>query len=173
MLSTANLNKDVQGVRKLRPRWVGPFKVLHVYQHGDPSVPVAVQLELPSSWTRVHDVFHVSLVKPYCARPDEQPHVEAGPPPVQVLDGEPIYKVDQILDHRVVTRWVQKNKRGAKKRTLVTEYKVRWQGYGPSDDTWEPRKNLLSCSDLIKEYKLSKGLEITSDDDDPDYEPMD
>lgn len=133
---------------------------------------MAVQLELPSDWSRIHDVFHVSLVKPYRASPDSQPRVEAGPPPIQVLDGEPIYKVESILDHRVVSRRVKKNTRGAKKRTLVTEYKVRWQGYGPQDDTWEPRENLLTCSDLIKEYKLSKGLEITSEDEDPDYECM-
>lgn len=172
MLSTANLNRDANGVRKLRPRWVGPFKVLYVHRHGEEASPVAVELELPSSWSRIHKVFHVSLIKPYRASPDEQPRVEAGPPPVQVLDGEPIYKVERILDHRQVSRRVKKNTRGAKKRTVVTEYKVRWQGYGAHDDTWEPRENLLSCSELIKEYKRMKGLEITPEDDDPEYDPL-
>lgn len=47
MLSTANLKRDQHGVRKLRPRWVGPFKVLHVHEHQ--GNPVAVQLELPAT----------------------------------------------------------------------------------------------------------------------------
>lgn len=31
-------------------------------------------------------------------------------------------------------------------------YKVRWLGYSPSWDTWEPYENLLSCVDMIDEY---------------------
>lgn len=40
-------------------------------------------------------------------------------------------------------------KRG-KGRTL--QYKVRWKGYEPSDDTWEPVSHLKNAQDLIKEF---------------------
>lgn len=32
-------------------------------------------------------------------------------------------------------------------------YKVRWKGYGPEDDTWEPKQNLESCQDMIEDYE--------------------
>ena len=46
-----------------------------------------------------------------------------------------MFHVDTILDSKVVSR------RGRKKQTL---YKVRWKGYGPKDDTWEPVENVAS-----------------------------
>ena len=39
---------------KLAPRYMGPFKI--VSKRGD----LAYQLELPSNFANVHDVFHVS-----------------------------------------------------------------------------------------------------------------
>ena len=33
-----------------------------------------------------------------------------------------------------------------------TQYKVRWAGYGPDNDTWEPTENLESCKDLLDAY---------------------
>ena len=42
---------------KLAPRYVGPFKILG--KRGD----LAYQLELPSNFANVHDVFHVSQLR--------------------------------------------------------------------------------------------------------------
>eukprot|EP00983_Pelagomonas_calceolata_P065307 1148534-Pelagomonas_calceolata.AAC.1 len=94
---------------------------------------VAVQLELPSSWSKIHDVFHVSLVKPYYSRSGE-PSTVCPPQPIQWLQGEPIYAVDRLVDHCFV-------RRGRGRRI---EYLVRWKGFGPGNDTWEPRQNLLT-----------------------------
>ncbi|KAJ9513502.1 hypothetical protein QJQ45_006056 [Haematococcus lacustris] len=95
LLSTVNMrnNQNEQGVRKLKPRYVGPFTVLRMIGK------VAVQLHLPPSWNRMHNVFHVSLVKPYCG--NQTPNL-AAPPPVQWLEGEPVYEVEKLLAHRVV-----------------------------------------------------------------------
>ena len=50
---------DIKG--KLAPRYVGPFKI--VSKRGD----LAYQLELPSNFANVHDVFHVSQLRK-CSR---------------------------------------------------------------------------------------------------------
>jgi hypothetical protein len=39
-------------------------------------------------------------------------------------------------------------------------YKVRWQGYGPEDDTWEPLWNLAGALDAVKLYHETMGLEF-------------
>jgi hypothetical protein len=48
---------------KLSPRFVGPFKI--VERKG----PVAYQLALPKSLRRMHDVFHVSVLRHYISYP--------------------------------------------------------------------------------------------------------
>ena len=29
---------------------------------------------------------------------------------------------------------------------------IKWVGYGPESNTWEPEKHLKNCNDLIQEY---------------------
>lgn len=91
---------------------------------------VAVQLELPPSY-KIHDVFHVALVKAYNGK-------HTVPPPCDFLDGDPLFTVERLLCHRK-----QRNK---------TEFVVKWLGYGPEHNTWEPESNLITCDELIAEY---------------------
>jgi DNA (cytosine-5)-methyltransferase 1 len=37
-------------------------------------------------------------------------------------------------------------------------YQVRWKGYGPQDDTWEPLSNLLSAKDAIAKFEVRHSL---------------
>ncbi|KAL9683804.1 hypothetical protein QQ045_021230 [Rhodiola kirilowii] len=49
------------------------------------------------------------------------------------------------------------------------KFKVRWAGYGPSDDTWEPADGLRECQEAIKDFVrrgyLSKILPLPGDVD--------
>ena len=44
---------------KLSPRFIGPYEVLERIR------PVAYQLELPPELAKLHDVFHVSMLRKY------------------------------------------------------------------------------------------------------------
>lgn len=120
LLNTRNL-RPKQGVsRKLLPKWTGPFRVSRLIGNA------AVELELPPAW-RIHNVFHVSLTKPYRADGSAQP-----PAAIEWADGEPVYEVERLLDHREV--------REGRKR--LTEYLVKWKGCSPEHNSWEPEAHL-------------------------------
>ncbi|KAK9095622.1 hypothetical protein Scep_027091 [Stephania cephalantha] len=49
------------------------------------------------------------------------------------------------------------------------KFKVRWKGYGPSEDTWEPIEGLNNCQDLLRDFVReavkSKKLPLPGDAD--------
>ncbi|KAJ9514949.1 hypothetical protein QJQ45_002761 [Haematococcus lacustris] len=102
---------------------------------------VAVNLQLPASMSRLHPVFHVSLIKPYTGT-----DVGFMPPPVEWLDEEPVYYVERLLDHRHVHAGKAK------------EYLVQWEGYDADHNTWEPRSNLVGCDKILAEYNAAHNL---------------
>lgn len=122
LLKTSNIRLRGPGSRKLMPKWIGPFTVTKCVG------PVAVRLALPETMRRVHPVFHVSMVKHYHAGGRLQPP----PPPTVMDDGGLSYDVERILMHR----WVRSGK------AAKLEYLVRWEGYGPEHDSWEPEAEL-------------------------------
>ncbi|VUC22823.1 unnamed protein product [Clonostachys rosea] len=40
--------------------------------------------------------------------------------------------------------------------TMEHFYKVQWKGYSSKENTWEPKSNLASCQDALKEYERQK-----------------
>ncbi|KAJ9528513.1 hypothetical protein QJQ45_020524, partial [Haematococcus lacustris] len=129
LLSTKNLKLQPGKARKLIPRYVGPFEILLLVG------AVAVKLDLPASMSRLHPVFHVSLIKPYTGT-----DVGFMPPPVTWMDETPVYYVERLLDHKGV------------KDNKASYYLVQWEGYDSTHNTWEPRSNLTDCDKVLAEY---------------------
>ncbi|KAK5775539.1 hypothetical protein PVK06_043440 [Gossypium arboreum] len=77
---------------KLSPRFIGPHRILK--RMG----PVTYQLELPPELDRIHDVFHISMLRHYRSDPAHIisiEEIEVGPD--LTLEKESV----QILDHDV------------------------------------------------------------------------
>ncbi len=134
LLATTNLHLRTTGTRKLIPRWVGPFKVLACMGGS------AYSLDLPDCMHQVHNVFHVSLIKPYRSDGRTQP-----PPPPELVDDCPEWTVEQVLDHRVVKRGHQRK----------VEYLIHWEGYGDEHNTWETSANVANSLDCVQDYWLT------------------
>ena len=67
-------------------------------------------------------------------------------------DGEE-FVVDKILDKRVRNGKVNRCLRTLHlHRGLQVEYYLSWKGFGPEENTWEPREN-LDCPELIKAFE--------------------
>jgi hypothetical protein len=74
-------------------------------------------------------------------------------PPPTLVSGEEEYEVEAILNHRV-------KKKRSKNRRLTTEieFLVRWEGYGPTEDSWENEANLTNTDELLRQYKETNNL---------------
>ncbi|XP_027169513.1 uncharacterized protein LOC113769243 [Coffea eugenioides] len=109
--------------KKLQPRYIGPFNILQ--QIGN----VAYRLEQPASLSRIHDVFHVSLLKKY------------HPDPTHILPPEDI-ELDESLTYeerpiRILDRKVKdlRNKQ-------IPLVKVLWRHHEVEEVTWELEKDM-------------------------------
>jgi hypothetical protein len=146
LLSTTNLDLRLPGQsRKLLAKWVGPFCVSQVVS------PVAYKLELPPEYSRMHPVFHASLLRPFRDGLQEFPSrtVVDRPLPEINAEGQEEFEVEKILDK---TRRVFQGR-------MVPHYLIKWKGYPDSDNSWEPLANLKGTADeLLSEFEASHSV---------------
>jgi hypothetical protein len=137
LLSTKNL-KFQKGVRKLHPKYIGPFRVVQMVGQN------AAKLDLPQAYSRVHPVFHVSLLHAY----REGPGALKPPPVPEIIDGESYFRVEAVLAMR--ERSAGRSGKGKRKRPPVREFLIKWAGYDDTHNSWEPENNLTP--DLVAEF---------------------
>ena len=131
-LSSKNIPIVTIGTRKLYPLWLGPFPVTKKVG------AVAYQLEIPPHY-RLHNTFHVGLLKPAYDN-----HAGTPPPAPVLVEGEDEFEIDTILQHRPITK-----SRGDKN----ISYRVKWLGYGPEYNSWEPERNIKQhAPETLQEY---------------------
>ena len=121
-LEGSNLALPYQ-TRKLAPKRHGPFTITKQIS------PVTYKLQLPPAWT-IHDIFHASLLTPYWVM--EQKRTNYLRPPLELVDGEEEFEVENVLRHRYF----------GKRRNL--QYLIKWKGYPTADNTWEPVEQVFA-----------------------------
>jgi len=105
--------------KKLDYKKIGPFKILARIGES------ASKLDLPPSMT-IHNTFHISLLELY--HDDKFSSQRAQPPPPIIIEGEPEYELEQIIDSRLHYGKLQ--------------YQAKWTGYPPEHDkVWYPYKD--------------------------------
>lgn len=129
-LSSKNLTFKGQPSKKLLARFIGPYTV------EERVGTQAYKLTLPSEMSRIHPVFHVSLLRRFVD--DGQIHL----PPVHIVQDEVFHGVDCVVTQRGS---------GRKK-----QYLVKWTGYGQECNTWEPASRFeQDCPQAVADYKAT------------------
>jgi len=103
---------------KLTPRFIGPFKILQR------AGPVAYKVDLPPQLAKVHDVFHVSLLR----KPDVDPARVLPQVPVEV-------KEDLTLELRPLRILDQEVKELRSKKIPII--RILWRNAQIEEETWE------------------------------------
>jgi hypothetical protein len=110
---------------KLAPRYVGPFRVLA--KRGE----LAYQLELPSTFPEVHDVFHVSQLK--CCFKD----------PIRGVDHETL-DLQGDLTYREYPICILDEAERKTRNRAIKFLKVQWSHHSEQEATWEREDRLRS-----------------------------
>ena len=86
---------------------------------------------------RLHPVFNVVKLSP---APDDRivGRRRNPPPPLELVDGEEEYIVEEILNSRIFRRKLQ--------------YLVEWEGYGIEGNTWKYSENLAHAPEKVTEF---------------------
>ncbi|MCO5572737.1 hypothetical protein L7F22_026496 [Adiantum nelumboides] len=137
--------KKIKGKERLFPklsmRYYGPFQVC------DKISDVVYRLKLPESW-RIHNAFHVSLLRPYVGDVPEDLPVEDQP---EVEELDEILVPEQILAH----------KERKVKGKVARRYLVKFRNYPPMDAKWMEEGELAESPTVLSLYLEAFGLQPT------------
>ncbi|GBG79229.1 hypothetical protein CBR_g29281 [Chara braunii] len=147
LIDVHHLQLEADTLRKFRRRFFGPCRILQAVGSDTASSPVSFRVKLLDDLcqARVHDVYHVSLLRPY-RRPSERfvgrPYER--PPPIMVDDHEE-FLVSDIIGRRVTDD-----------NPPHVEYLVRWKRYPDEEATWEPLEHLQHARMLVRVYDRAR-----------------
>lgn len=127
---------QAKNIKTDRPTAKLDYKYIGLYVIDKKISNVAFRLKLLHTM-KVHPVFHVSLLKPY--KQDIIPGRKTSEPPAVITpQGEEEWEVDAILNTKKVGRGLH--------------YLIKWAGFGPEHNSWEPYQNITNAKALIHDF---------------------
>ena len=103
---------------KLSPRYIGPYKIVERIRE------VAYRLELSSDLDRIHDVFHVSMLRKYI------------PDPSHVLTEKPV-EIQENLTYEEESVQILDRREQVLRNKTIQLVKVLWKSHTVEEATWE------------------------------------
>ncbi|GBG74600.1 hypothetical protein CBR_g19008 [Chara braunii] len=153
LIHVRHLQLEADTLRKFRRRFFGPCRILQAVGSDTASSPVSFRVKLPDylRQARVHDVYHVSLLRPYRRPSDRFSARQYERPPPIMVDGHEEFLVSDIIGRRVTDD-----------NPLHVEYLVRWKGYPDEEATWEPLEHLQHARMLVRAYDRARRAGFTA-----------
>ncbi|KAL6277398.1 hypothetical protein ACE6H2_020999 [Prunus campanulata] len=108
---------------KLSPRYIGPYEITERVG------PVAYRLALPSELSRIHDVFHVSMLRKYM------------PDPSHVLEQQPMQLREDLSYDEEPVQILDRKEQVLRSRSIPM-VKVLWRSQTVEEATWEPEEQM-------------------------------
>lgn len=112
-----------KGKKKLAPRYIGPYEIIGRVG------ATAYRLALPAELARLHDVFHVSMLRKYM------------PDPTHVLGTEPIELKEDLTYVEEPTQILDRGERVLRSK-VVPLVKVQWRNHAREEATWETEETM-------------------------------
>jgi len=122
---------------KLKQCWIGPFEVV---QRINPKVYC---LRMSDQYPGL-PVFNIEHLKPYKESEEKWGECTSMRESRQIKPTSEEYNVEAIIGHR--------------RKLHGMEWLIRWEGYGPQFNTWEPTACLKNAPLVLDEYKKAHGL---------------
>ena len=110
---------------KLSPRYIGPFEILEKIG------ALAYKLALPPELSRIHNVFHVSMLRKYV------------PDPSHVIEFEPIQLKEDLSYKETPVQILDRKEKILRSKTIPL-VKVLWKNHKHEEATWELEETMKS-----------------------------
>ena len=120
-------------VIKLSPHSCGPFQIIERVND------LTFRLDLPSTW-KIHNAFHVSLLKPFVGDP---PVVSVQEHPPKVDETEKLLEPEQIIHH---------SDRQLKSGRLHRKFLVKFKNYTILDAQWINEDDVKDYPTILQGY---------------------
>ena len=109
---------------KLSPRYIRPYEILERVG------PVAYRLALPVEMSRIHNVFHVSVLRKYI------------PDATHVLSTQPV-ELNEDLSYEEKPVQILNEKEQVLRNKVIPLVKVLWRNHEIEEATWESKEQML------------------------------